>query len=471
MIAAAPAVQAEIYDEFGIGTETVDADLVDGPKWVKLDFKPRATGSHVIRILSASDADLQFTVFRENYAGDGGTKIATTSGSRKPRLWKGYLNESKNYYLGVWSSRGSAKFTAKVQAIEPLQAKSLSDLTTRPIDSWQVRGVAKAVVVAGETMFVGGNFTEVFSESGGSLPRRHLAGIDRTTGEPTGFAPTLDGTVYALALSPDESTLYVGGAFRMAEGEQRKYVAAYDVTSGMLTDFDPPSLNSGVRAIAVDGDKVYLGGLFTSLGGTSRNYVAAVEAGTGRLDTEFLPQPNGKVNSLVVGVDRLWLGGEFTRIDGIWQKGLGAVDPVDGQRQPAPRVDYPVIDLALSDTQLFVAGGGAGGSGAAFSRATGEKQWEIRGDGNFQAVDVFGDRFVYFGGHYDTIEGNGYVDRLTRHDAATGAIDLGWLPQVNGYRSINSIDVTADGVHVGGDFTKVSGEPHQGFAVIVGDPR
>ena len=473
-----PAAQAGMYDEFGIGAAIVDANYVRGPKQVKLEFKPRATGSHVIRLLSASGAELQFAVFRIPSSGDGGIRIGKTAGTDKPRRWKGFLDGSKRYYIKVWSSRGSARFTAKVRAIEPMAKKTTADptaatdLTTSPKASWQVDGTTNAVVVTGQTMFVGGNFTSVYSANGGRLPRRYLVGIDRVSGEPTGFTPMLDGAVWALALSPDQNTLYVGGSFRMAQGQSRKYVAAYDVKTGRLTSFDPPSPNSALRAIAADGKKVYLGGLFTSMGGVRRNYVAAVEAGTGKLDSRFVAWPDDKVNSIVIGIDRLWLGGEFTKIGSARQRGLGAVDPISGKRQATTDVVYPVIALAASDTQLFVAGGGPGGRGAAFSRATGAKQWEIESDGNFQAVDTLGDgRFVYFGGHYETIEGNGSVDRLTRHYASNGKTDVSWLPQVNGMRSINAIDVTANGVHIGGDFTKVDGEAHRGFAMIAGDTR
>ena len=109
-----------------------------------------------------------------------------------------------------------------------------------------------------------------------------------------------------------------------------------------------------------------------------------------------------------------------------------------------------------------------GGRAAAFSLATGLEQWEISSDGNFQAVDVDEGRFVYFGGHYEIIEGDESIDRLTRHDKTTGRTDTSWLPRINGIRSINAIDVTPNGLHIGGDFTRVDGERHEGFAILPG---
>ena len=43
-----------------------------------------------------------------------------------------------------------------------------------------------------------------------------------------------------------------------------------------------------------------------------------------------------------------------------------------------------------------------------------------------------------------------------------------WLPQINGIRSINAIDVAPDGLHIGGDFTRVDNEPHEGVAILPG---
>ena len=467
---SAPA-QANTFDEIDIGTRIIDADHVRGPKWTRLEFEPMTTGSHVISVVSSSDADIRLSVFRksDDWDDEDGLRIGSTSGSDAPRRWEGVLDKSKHYYIGVWASEGSAEFTANIKAVPT--PKTLADLSTSPMESWQVKGVANAVLTAGDVLFVGGDFTAVYNTDGASFPRSHLTGIDRETGEPTSFSPMLDGPVYALELSPDEKTLYVGGAFRKAEGKSRKYIAAYDVATGELTDFDPPSPNKALRSIAVDGDKVYIAGLFKKIGGERRDHVAALEAGTGALDPKFDVSVNGKVRALLMGVDRLWIGGEFTKVGGVRQRGIGAVDPVDGSRQATDDVAYPVIALSASDSRLFIAGGGPGGRAAAFSRVTGTELWEISSDGNFQAVDHDGGRFVYFGGHYEKIEGNPDIDRLTRHYVESGKTDVSWLPRVNGMRSINAIDVTSDGINIGGDFTKVDGDRHRGFAIIPGQTR
>ena len=196
--------------------------------------------------------------------------------------------------------------------------------------------------------------------------------------------------------------------------------------------------------------------------------MAAFDPRTGDMDSKFSPSPTRSVKALVAGSEGLWLGGEFLKVNNTNQRGIALVDLKTGSLKKSDAVTYPVIDLAASSSQIFIAGGGPGGRAAAFNRNTASKQWEIKSDGNFQAVDVDDGRYVYFGGHYESIEGADAIDRLSRHEKATGKNDLSWLPIVNGIRSINAIDVTQDGLYVGGDFTKVDRKNHEGFAILPG---
>ena len=66
------------------------------------------------------------------------------------------------------------------------------------------------------------------------------------------------------------------------------------------------------------------------------------------------------------------------------------------------------------------------------------------------------------------MEGDRDVDRASRHDVRTGEWDKSWNPTINGIRSVNAIDVREDGVHIGGDFSRVAFEDHEGFAIFPG---
>ncbi len=124
---------------------------------------------------------------------------------------------------------------------------------------------------------------------------------------------------------------------------------------------------------------------------------------------------------------------------------------------------YPVLDLAAGST-LYGAGGGGGGKALAVNPATGAKLWEIKTDGNVQAVDVLNGT-PYFGGHFLKY-GSTVVAQLVRANPTTGAVDATWLPQVTaGFLGVFAIDAFAPNkLYVGGDFTRVNDLKRTNFA-------
>jgi len=348
------------------------------------------------------------------------------------------------------------------------------------------RGTSNVVLTHGDTLFVGGDFKEIY-DGGQKSTRNYLAAFNRYTGKPTGFAPNLNNKVDALAVSADGKTLYVGGGFSKADGKNRNKFAAYDIRTGELKDLTLPSLNGWINSLAVDDDRIYVGGAFTKVGSKSQNYVAAFNPNTGALDSNFKPSINGinrgRATALKVAKGKLWIGGNFFKVSGKAQRGLAAVNLRTGALLDTDDVFHDVIDLAASDTQLFVAIGGPGGKAAAINLSTGKQQWQIVSDGNFQAVDVGDGPYVYFGGHYEIMHHhsksnhleqpidfprNDATDRMTRHLKTTGKMDTSWLPVMNGVRSVNALEVDSDGLYIGGDFTTFKKKAHEGFAIVLG---
>lgn len=401
----------------------------------------------------------------------------------------------------------------------------------------EVNEQAWTVLTVGDVVYVGGDFRNIKKGNRLAKPtQQYIAAFDRNSGERIpGFDIKLNGKVKALAISADNKTLYVGGMFTSAGGKPRKNFAVFRISknSWELSDFqlklDGEVVNPNylVQDVVLWKNKLYLGGYFTKFGRTvDYPYAAAFDLKTGELFKKFKPKPNERVSSLLARWEEgLWIGQEFTvdKKGNKNPKGLLLVDYITGERnERSPDVRYPVIDLAATDKQLFVAGGGrappiwktrivdgkkefvrdengkkvalkdgqgsvlrefTGNIGSAYDRDSLEMQWEIIGDGNVQAVDVRNDqndRYVYFGGHYRTfrrirnsetgedvhIEDGDKVERLSRHNKSTGMIDFSWTPFVDGRRSINDIDVTKSGLYVVGDFKVVGGD-----AIKKNDPR
>lgn len=217
-------------------------------------------------------------------------------------------------------------------------------------------GVVWSTVMAGNTVFAGGNFTMAtdpdLDTTDAVVPeaqaRGNLLAFDVTTGLLTSFAPQLNGQVLSVAVSPDEKTLYVGGAFTTAtvpdgpdEGTEadvveRRRIAAYDVATGELLSFAPP-VNYDVAAVVATADAVYAGGSFQGVGNADRQFLAAFGA-----DGTLLPwapaATGGPVTSLTANPEgtKIAIGGYFTALNGSSNPGygLGMVDATSGTSLP-----------------------------------------------------------------------------------------------------------------------------------------
>ena len=342
-----------------------------------------------------------------------------------------------------------------------------ADLSTQPSNTWQTNGSVNAILPVGQTVFIGGSFTEMNDHSGATVTRTNIAAINASTGVPTGWDPNVNGAVFAMTLSPDASTLYVVGSFTKVDGLTRKRIAAFDIATGALLSFKPPNPNKSVRSVATDGSRVYIGGLFTTVGGETRTRLAALDAATGALDPTWTPEANGKVTKLIVDPDRIHAAGSFSRINSLAARGLAALDPGTAALLVTDHTTYPVVDIEAVGSQIFVAGAGPGGRAAAYDRATGTHQWTVSADGNLQGVAASGN-FAYFGGHHTKIGGVA-AQQFSRLDISTGAVDTSWIPTVNGIKGV--LEVATDGpyLYLGGDFNHVSGVAQQGFAQLVDD--
>ncbi len=329
----------------------------------------------------------------------------------------------------------------------------------QPDDIWGADERVNAILRVGSVVVLGGDFGRLRNRAS-SVTRNFLGSLSASTGEPTTWNPNLDGKVFALALSEDGGTLFVGGNFNQADGISRRKLAAYDTTTWDLLPWKAPSPNSTVRALAVDGTTLYVGGSFTSIGGTARERLASVDVDDASLGT-WNPSADDLVRAIVPASGRVYLGGNFVQVNGTNQGRLAAVHPTSGASIAIPYHPlYPVLDMAADGARLFLAGGGGGGRAAAMNLATGARLWEERGDGNIQGVGVQGD-FAFFGGHFFTYDGVA-VQQLVRVDPATGALDTSWLPTSNGFLGVFAVEGHNNKLYVGGDFDHVAGRfaPH-----------
>ena len=339
-----------------------------------------------------------------------------------------------------------------------------------PSPSWRVNGKVSAVLVVGQTVYVGGRFTTATSPGGEPVGRRNLAAFDVGTGAlRRDFIADAGSTVQTLA--SDGTALYVGGHFGQIRGVTRSRLAKVSLTTGAVDPAFRADANGGVLGLDVRDGWLYVGGDFSTIGGVSRQRVSKVLASTGAVDGGFVGRADSKVTSVVKHPtqDVLYVAGNFTSAGGAPRTGVAAVSSWTGTAGPQTYQSSvrPVLDLALNDdgSMLFGALAAGSNSATAWDSATGVRRWRQTTMGDVQAIDHHGGQ-VYFGFH------DGFQDdtrlKLMVADARTGVVDDAFRPTFDYFWGVWAIDATATGVVAGGEFTSVSGVPAQGFVRFTG---
>jgi outer membrane protein assembly factor BamB len=329
----------------------------------------------------------------------------------------------------------------------------------------QTNGRVNTIAVSGDTVYIGGSFTEVITQNGLAVARSRLAAINANTGKLKDWAPQVNRPVSALAVN--SGRVYAGGVFTRAGGKRHNYVSLIDAATGEVDHTFDAGTDLPVRALAASGGFLYLGGEFGTVNGELRSRLARVDGITGELDSNWTPAADGPVRTLELSPDsvRLYAGGEFTTISGKTRQNLAALVASTGDLDTSWMRDYPgrpVYDVQASAPRVYVAGGGTGGEAAAFDASTGAPLWNLKGDGDFQAV-AYLDGQVYFGGHFRVLDDGTRRKRLLAVAANTGALNE-WNPKAD--RGVWALEEDAlnTRTYVGGDFIKISGQPREGFA-------
>lgn len=387
-------------------------------------------------------------------------------------------------------------------------------VSTDVLPTPQIDGVVWSQVIAGNTVFVGGEFTT--ARPAGAAPgtstvaRSNFLAYDLTTGALLPFAPSFDTQVRTLALSPDGKTLYVAGQFTKVGTATRYRFAAFDVASGTLTTL-APTFNSSVYGLAVTDTTVYAAGIFTSVNNTARTNAAAVDRTTGALKSFAVSPAGGTIKQVAVqpGGSKVILAGSFTSMGGNRSAyGLAMVGTAGGTPTTMP-VNSVVRDAGANSKIMSLAATSEGfyGTGYAFGQDDGNLEGTFKADWNGALTwleDCHGDTYsvaptasvVYVAGHpHDCARIGGFPDTtnpvvyhralafttaktrtLTRE---TGIYyDFGGLPaptllhwfpdfkegtytgQIQGPWNVAA---NSDYVVYGGEFTKVNGKAQQGL--------
>ncbi|MEV4361469.1 hypothetical protein ACWEPL_24670 [Nonomuraea sp. NPDC004186] len=357
-------------------------------------------------------------------------------------------------------------------------------------------GIVNAITVVGDTVVVGGSFSEVSDAARTTAyPRSNLFAYNLTTGRVLpGFAPIVPGPVYGLAAG-DQGTVYVGGEFIGVNDSPARSLARLKLSDGTLVTGFAPHIGGGmVSTLARLGSKLYVGGDFTS----PRTALARIDATTGAADPAFGITPGGsltprvKVYAIAATRYRLAVDGSFTTLAGQSRPQLGLIDISGPTARLAPWRTEAYARPCMSEFPSYVRGldfspdghyfavvttggpkGGMCDTAARFETyskgSTIRPTWvNATGGDSLYAVSVTG-AAVYVGGHQRWLNnpqgrdsaGPGAVSRpgISAIHPTTG-MALSWNPTRERGIGVKAFYAHRSGLLVGSDTTRLGREYH-----------
>ncbi|MEZ5416551.1 MAG: hypothetical protein R2708_04325 [Vicinamibacterales bacterium] len=212
-----------------------------------------------------------------------------------------------------------------------------------------------ALAVAGPRLIVGGRFQRTDDGHAHSLAAldRSSGALDESWKPAAGTLPDLSHLPAVEALAVDGQTLYVGGRFTELDGQARANLAAVDIPTGTVTPWAPTS-NDRVSALAISPGGVWAGGAFTAVGGTARDKLVELDA-TGNVTAWQAQVYPTAVSALQRDGSRLVIAGRMALVGGAARDRLAAFDLATDALLPwAPVLPGDLDVTAIAATQETV---------------------------------------------------------------------------------------------------------------------
>ncbi len=355
-----------------------------------------------------------------------------------------------------------------------------SATSTVPESTASPNGPVLAIARSANTIYLGGNFSEVGTPTGTWASLSQSSGeLNHTMPQVAGSDPELVPGVFA-EVSDGAGGWYIGGSFTSVGGVPRNGLA-HILANGTVNPNFNPNVVGQVQTLALSGSTLYLGGLFTTVNGsTTRNFAAAVNTSTGTA-TEWNPDPNSTVFALAVSGSTVYMGGEFTKVNGSTARRFAAA--IDAETGTAltwnPNIvgGFQVNALALSGSTVYIGGDFEtinGSVNRSFAAAVDATTATVNSWNPDLTLGVFGGRVdaivvtgptVYLGGIFDKVNNETVTRNCLAAVNTTNGEATAWNPNPNS--NVKTMDLSGSTLYIGGEFTTINGStPRNDVAAI-----
>jgi len=199
-----------------------------------------------------------------------------------------------------------------------------------------VDGRVEAIAVDGDTVFVGGTFTQIHDPlSNEIINQAYLFAYSKSTGNIIrDFDPVLNNTVFALETTGEGTGVFAGGKFNELNGElNNRGLLKIDDNGDRVRGFvaRPDAL---VKTLVRLNNTLYLGGNFSDISNTPVEHLAAIDTTSGAVHPGLNLDFNGTITTVaapnaVKGVDDI----DITS-DGKLMVIIGNFETIDGMSRP-----------------------------------------------------------------------------------------------------------------------------------------
>ncbi|TGL21737.1 hypothetical protein EHQ46_07750 [Leptospira yanagawae] len=258
-------------------------------------------------------------------------------------LYDIYATDTQIYVGGSFSTIGG-------NARNNVAAFTIGNTTS---NSWNpnLDGVVDAIYEMNGVVYMGGFFSSI-----GGREQSYVGAVDAISGAFfEAFTPVTQNPIFTF--HKIGNNLLMGGSFRLFEGRKRLNAASFDITTGMVTDWDPKP-DSFPSLIRSDEQYVYLVGSFNTLyDGVSRPYFAQTKKDTGEPTDFYLDFNSAILNDLMITNDTLIAAGSFSEIEGITKPNLAAYSFSNNEvLNWSPNPNSTVYGMRMFASNLFAVG-------------------------------------------------------------------------------------------------------------------
>lgn len=234
--------------------------------------------------------------------------------------------------------------------------KAQSGLVTAPYTNGEVKALANY----GDTVFVGGQFSKVYSYEQSS---RTMAYFDTLSGQHIPIKLMTNGTVEKIIRDENGTGFYIGGTFSTVRDSARSGVAHIDSSGNVTARLRGWKMSvPNVKDMVLRGDSLLVAGAFLSNIAPSAvatdSYFKGISTLTAGNDNATLPLVNGAINYMVVdGMGARYICGSFTQVGNQPRNKLAKIDSAGNVLPWEPHVlGQEVKTLMLRGNTILLGG-------------------------------------------------------------------------------------------------------------------